>query len=105
MRHAIGRATRPRFNLTLNTDGRPHPLENALAVATLVLGIAAFATGFVVRAHMFAAWVGAIGFCGGLYAQFVSSTTPQRSLIIVGVVGSFVGLALGIAHGGFVPAP
>ncbi|ETK35096.1 hypothetical protein GCM10009530_58240 [Microbispora corallina] len=105
MRHVIGTGRSLSFRLTLNTDGRPHPLENAMTIATLALGLVAFVTGFVVRAHVVAAWTGAIGFWGGLYAQYVSSTTAQRSLIIVGVVGSFVGVALGIAHGGFVPKP
>lgn len=30
--------------LTLNTDGRAHPVENAFAAATVVLGLAAFIT-------------------------------------------------------------
>ncbi|KAB8184086.1 MULTISPECIES: hypothetical protein [Microbispora] len=103
MRLAIGRKRRHPVHLTLNTDGRPHPRENAMTIATLVCGLVAFVTGFIVMAHMIASWVGAIGFWGGLYAQFVSSTTRQRALIIVGIVGSFVGAALGIAHGGFFP--
>jgi len=88
-----------------DTDEKRETARNVLAVLTLVLGIVAFVTGFIVKAHVVASWVGAIGFCGGLYAQFISSTTRQRSLIIVGVVGSFVGVALGVAHGGFVPKP
>ncbi|MBP2704646.1 hypothetical protein JOL79_12560 [Microbispora sp. RL4-1S] len=92
-------------HLTLNTDGRPHPVENIMTVATLLVGLVAFCLGFVVRAHVVASWLGAIGFFGGMYAQFMSSTTAQRSLIIVGVVTSFVGAALGIAHGGFLPKP
>ncbi|WP_370023725.1 hypothetical protein [Planotetraspora sp. GP83] len=112
MRHVIdstggvsGSAKGGPFHFTLNTDGRRHPKENALAICTLVVGLVAFVTGFVVSAHVIASCLGAIGFCGGLYAQYVSSTTAQRSLIIVGVVASFVGVALGIAHGGFVPRP
>lgn len=103
MRHAIGRKARPPGRLTLNSDGRRHPLENVMTVATLSCGLVAFVTGFIVNAHIVASWLGAIGFCGGLYAQYVSATTAQRALIIVGVVGSFVGVALGIAHGGFFP--
>ncbi|GAA4569560.1 hypothetical protein GCM10023193_53780 [Planotetraspora kaengkrachanensis] len=100
--HAAGRAP-GRF--TLNTDGARHPAENVLTVATLLIGILAFVTGFIVRAHMIASWAGALGFLGGLYTQYISATTAQRSLIIVGVVASFVGVALGIYHGGFVPGP
>ncbi|GGO25249.1 hypothetical protein GCM10010116_50710 [Microbispora rosea subsp. aerata] len=103
MRLAIGHNRRHPIRFTLNTDGRPHPRENAMAIATLVCGLVAFVTGFIVAAHMIASWVGTVGFWGGLYAQFVSSTTRQRALIIVGIVGSFVGAALGIVHGGFFP--
>ena len=44
-----------------------------------------------------------LGFPTGLYAQYISVTTTERSLNIVGLVGSFVGAALGIYHGGFFP--
>jgi len=40
-------STRPRPNLpriTLNSDGQRHPLENGLAIFTLVTGTVAFAT-------------------------------------------------------------
>ena len=37
----------------------------------------------------------------GLYAQMVSNTREQRVLIMAGVIAAFVGLGLGIAHGGF----
>ena len=43
----------PRFpHVTLNSDGRKHPLENALTAFTFVAGIVAFAIGFIVRDHM-----------------------------------------------------
>ncbi|MBO3750264.1 hypothetical protein J5X84_29640 [Streptosporangiaceae bacterium NEAU-GS5] len=87
----------------MNTDGESHTVENVLAIGTLVCGVIAFITGFIVSAHVIASWFGALGFGGGLYAQYVSATTPQRSVIIAGVVASFVGVALGIAHGGFIP--
>jgi hypothetical protein len=103
MPHILGPVEREPFRLTLNTDGRPHTVQNVLAIGTLICGIVAIVTGFIVDAHVVASWLGAIGFIGGLYAQYISATTPQRSLIIIGVVGSFVGVALGIAHGGFTP--
>ncbi|MEV6150318.1 hypothetical protein AB0L53_08235 [Nonomuraea sp. NPDC052129] len=92
-----------RFRLTLNSDGTPHPIENVLAVATLVCGLVAFISTFFVAAHPISAWFGTLGFGMGLYSQYVSVTTPQRSLNIIGLVASFVGVALGIAHGGFLP--
>ncbi|WP_239089756.1 hypothetical protein [Sphaerimonospora thailandensis] len=104
MRQVTTRPTeRPSPRFTLNTDGGRHPLTNFLTVATLMLGIMAFVTGFIVDSHIVASWVGALGFWGGLYVQYISVTTAQRCLIIAGVVTSFVGMALGVAHGGFVP--
>jgi hypothetical protein len=53
--------------------------------------------------HAIASWMGVVGFVGGLYSQYISATTPERTLNIVGIVGSFVGVAFGIHHGGFLP--
>jgi hypothetical protein len=80
-----------------------HPTENLMAVGTLVCGLIAFGSAFFPGAHMVSSWIGALGFGGGLYSQYVSATTPERSLNIVGIVASFVGAMLGIAHGGFLP--
>jgi hypothetical protein len=92
-----------RLHITLNTDGERHPKENSLAVATLIFGVVAFALGFIVKAHVPAAVIGVIGFPLGLYSQMISATTGERWLNIIGVIGSFVGLALALAHGGFTP--
>jgi hypothetical protein len=101
--HILQPSESQRFRLTLNTDGKSHPIENVLAIATLVCGVVAFVFTFFVTAHAISAWFGALGFGMGLYSQYVSVTTPQRSLNIIGLVASFVGVALGIAHGGFLP--
>ncbi|HEX6473321.1 MAG TPA: hypothetical protein VF069_29800 [Streptosporangiaceae bacterium] len=85
----------------LNTDGERHPKENSLAVASFVLGIAAFGLGLIVAAHLPAAIIGIVGFPLSLYSQMVSATTGQRWLNIIGMIGAFVGLGLAIAHGGF----
>ena len=87
--------------LTLNSDGERHALLNAGTYFTLVAGILAFALGLVVRAHLEATIVGAIAFGTGMYVQLVSTTREQRILIVTGMVGAFVGLGLGLAHGGF----
>ncbi|GII80415.1 hypothetical protein Sru01_53970 [Sphaerisporangium rufum] len=92
-----------RFRLTLNTDGRRHPLENALSLGALALGLVAFVCGFIAAAHVPASWAGLAGFAVGMYSQYVSATTAERSVNIVGVVMSFVGVVLGIYHGGFLP--
>ena len=85
----------------LNSDGRPHPLENGLTVFTLVAGLVSFATGWVVSLHFVASVTGIAALLIGLYAQLISVTRPERMLIVTGLVAAFVGAALGIAHGGF----
>lgn len=101
MRPTFGAHTQlPRFRI-LNTDGRRHPLENGLAVFTLGAGIAAFALGFIVIAHMAAAVIGLAALVVGMYAQLISATRPERMIIVTGLVAAFVGLAMGLAHGGF----
>jgi len=87
--------------LTLNSDGERHPLENALAVFTLVTGIIAFAVGWVVSLHLLATVVGLMSLLVGLYAQLISATREERMIIVTGLVAAFVGTALGFAHGGF----
>ncbi|GAA2120101.1 hypothetical protein [Actinomadura alba] len=87
----------------LNTDGARHPMENSLAVISMLLGLTAIVLGLIVRAHMFGAFVGLIGFPVALYSQMVSVTSGERWLNIIGMIASFVGLALSLAHGGFTP--
>jgi hypothetical protein len=88
-------------HVTLNTDGRRHPVENALTVFVFVAGIASFAIGFVVSLHLAATVIGLVAFAAGCWAQMVSATREERIFIVTGMVGAFVGLGLGIAHGGF----
>jgi hypothetical protein len=90
-------------HVTLNSDGQRHPLENGLAVFTLVTGVVSFATGWVVSQHMIATITGAASLLVGLYAQLISATRAERMVIVTGLVAAFVGAALGIAHGGFTP--
>ena len=95
--------------VSLNSDGQSHPLLNTLAVFTLVGGVVAFALGMVLvnvsspghAIAVTAAVIGLVGLLVGLYAQMVSATREQRILIVTGMIGCFVGLALGLAHGGF----
>ena len=105
MRQAVSEPSQPTRarapRITLNSDGQPHPLLNAAAILTFFAGIAAFALGFVVRAHLAATILGGVTFAIGLYVQLISATREQRVFIVTGLVGAFVGLGLGIAHGGF----
>jgi hypothetical protein len=97
---APGTRARP-ARISLNSDGKPHPVENGLTVFTFVVGVVAFATGLIVRDHVLATVLGGIAFCVGMYAQLVSATREQRVLIVAGIIAGFVGLGLAVAHGGF----
>jgi hypothetical protein len=87
--------------LTLNSDGRPHRAVNGLSVAVFIVGIVAFAIGLIVKVHFAATVLGIAAFGGGLAVQLFTSTREQRILIVTGIIGGFVGMALGIGHGGF----
>jgi hypothetical protein len=93
--------TQSRLRVTLNSDGQRHPMENSLTWFTLIVGVVAFAIGFIVRLHLPGTILGIVAFVVGLYAQMVSNTREQRILIMTGCVAAFVGLGLSVAHGGF----
>jgi uncharacterized membrane protein HdeD (DUF308 family) len=96
-------------HLTLNSDGNPHVLENVLAISVLALGIASFVLGLIIRnvstagfaLAVAAAVTGLYSMLVGLIAQMMSSTREERVVIVAGIIAGFVGLALGLAHGGF----
>ena len=99
---------RQRQNI-LNSDGKPHPVQNVLTVFTLIVGLVSFVLGMIIRnVHTGAAVIviatatGLVAILVGLYAQMVSATTGQRVLIVAGMIAGFVGLALGLSRGGFV---
>jgi FtsH-binding integral membrane protein len=92
-----------------SSDGRPHPVENALTIFTLVAGLVSFVLGLVVRnahpaaaVHIIATATGLAAMLLGLYLQMVSSTRQQRVLIVAGIIAGFVGLAIGLSRGGFI---
>ncbi|MGH3273976.1 MAG: hypothetical protein ACRDNZ_06565 [Streptosporangiaceae bacterium] len=87
--------------LTLNSDRQRHPVLNGLTVFTLAAGVAAFVLGLIVATHEVATALGIAGFVVGLGTQLNSVTREQRILIVTGIIGAFVGMALGIGHGGF----
>lgn len=97
----------PRVNL--NSDGQPHPLINAAACFTLIIGLLSFALGLFLRTgpsglHGWAIVAAATGLAGmlvGLFTQMMSATREERIIIVTGIVAAFVGFALGLAHGGF----
>jgi hypothetical protein len=110
MADTVSRRKHGRFpRVTLNSDGQSHPVLNAFSIFTLLLGIASFILGLVIRnvpgaGHTLAitaAVTGLVALVVGLVTQMVSATREQRVLIVGGIIAAFVGLALGLAHGGF----
>ena len=95
----------------LNSDGQPHPVENVLAIFTLVDGLISFAIGLFIRNapsaasawHIIATATGLAAILVGLYVQMISATREQRILIVTGIIAGFVGLAIALGHGGFTP--
>ncbi|WP_031071892.1 hypothetical protein [Streptomyces sp. NRRL S-118] len=82
------------------TDGKPHPLQDTLMAVTLVLGVLAFITAQFPSLHLLSSWSGLVGILTGAYGQFISETTRERTLLIIGLGASAVGFFLGMAHGG-----
>ncbi|MFI1681592.1 MULTISPECIES: hypothetical protein [unclassified Streptomyces] len=82
------------------TDGKAHPLQDALLGVTLVLGAIAFVTAMFHNLHLISSWTGLIGIATGAYGQFISVTTRERFGLILGLGASAVGFFLGMAHGG-----
>ncbi|HEX6523098.1 MAG TPA: hypothetical protein VF070_24340 [Streptosporangiaceae bacterium] len=103
--------TRSRLpHITLNSDGQSHPLINVLAFFTLIIGLVSFVLGLVIRnvsgadttaMAIVTAATGLVSLLVGLYAQMISATREERVIIVTGIIAGFVGLALGLAHGGF----
>jgi uncharacterized membrane protein YjjB (DUF3815 family) len=97
----------PRLNL--NSDGQPHPLLNAASFFTLIIGLLSFALGLFIRTgpghelawSVVAASTGLAAMLVGLVSQMMSATRQERIVIVTGIIAGFIGLALGLAHGGF----
>lgn len=87
-------------SVTLNTDGHPHPLENALVGLTVVLGLLAFISSFFHSLHLLSSWTGLAGIVTGLWGQFISVTTAERFVVVIALGASLFGLGIGLAHGG-----
>jgi hypothetical protein len=95
-------------HLSLNSDGKPHPLLNATSFFVLFAGLLSFALGLFLRTgpsslHAWAIVAAVTGLATlliGLVAQMMSATREERVIIVVGIIAGFVGLALGLANGG-----
>ncbi|ESP98811.1 hypothetical protein KQH42_06620 [Streptomyces sp. CHA1] len=97
----MAQTTRPKTAGSLfATDGKPHPLQDSLMAVTLVLGALALVTAGFHHLHLISSWAGLVGILTGAYGQFISETTRERTLLIVGLGASALGFYLGVAHGG-----
>jgi hypothetical protein len=91
------------------TDGKPHPLLNLASVCVLVAGLVAFVLGMLLRydsgtgkaVAVAATVIGLLTLLIGLFSQMMSATRLERILLVTGMIAGFVGIALGLAHGGF----
>ncbi|MDJ0466164.1 hypothetical protein [Streptomyces sp. H27-C3] len=82
------------------TDGKPHPLQDTLVAVAVVLGVIAFVSAMFHDLHLLSSWAGLLGILTGAYGQFISATTRERFLLILGLGASSIGFFLGMAHGG-----
>jgi hypothetical protein len=84
----------------LATDGKPHPVQDVFVGATILLGAIAFITAQFDDLHLISSWTGLVGILTGAYGQYISETTRERFVLIIGLGASAVGFFLGMAHGG-----
>lgn len=78
-----------------------HPMVNAGAAYTVVAGVVSLVLGLLNVVSTLGAILGVTGFIVGMVAQMMSATRGERMFIVCGITASFVGMGLGIAHGGF----
>jgi protein-S-isoprenylcysteine O-methyltransferase Ste14 len=90
-----------RPHVTLNTDGRRHPIENALTALTVLLGLVSLGCALSDSLHVVGSWVGLAGVLVGLYGQLRSATTAERFVLVIFLGAAAVGFGLNMAHGGF----
>lgn len=85
----------------LDGEPEPHRLQDALAVASITVGIAALILGWIPATHFPGAVAGLIGLPLALYSQMISETTNERWLNVIGMVASFLGVGFALNNGGF----
>lgn len=82
------------------TDGKRHPLQEALMAVTFALGLLSFITSFFHSLHLLTSWTGLVALATGVYGQWVSVTTRQRFFLILGLGAAGIGFLIAMAHGG-----
>jgi len=93
--------SRSRSRINLNSDGQRHPVVNGAAAYSVLAGLTSMVLGLISVAHFVGSVLGISAFVIGLWAQMISATRDQRMVIVCGIVAAFVGMGLGLAHGGF----
>lgn len=101
MAQAVGRRNHPLS--FLNTDGKPHPVENSFAAVTMLLGLVAVVSSIWTDLHVLSSWAGLAGVLTGAWGQMISATTGERFVTIIGLGAAALGFYLGVAHGGLFP--
>lgn len=84
----------------INTDGRRHPKENAMAFLSLGLAVVSLVSVTQPTWHIVGAWAGLVGAFVAGFDQFISKTRGERWIIVVGLIGSALGFVLNLANGG-----
>jgi len=84
----------------LSHDVREHPLQNGIAVVTLLLGALAAGTAFTPSLHLVSSWAGLVGALIGLWGQYISETTAERFVLIIFLGAAAFGFFMGMWHGG-----
>ncbi|WP_034266784.1 hypothetical protein [Actinospica robiniae] len=87
-------------HLTLNTDGRPHPLQNVLAVFAAACGLVAVVSAWYPSTHLVGSWAGLVGLLTAFWSQMISATTAERWINVCAMIASGIGLLFGLGHGG-----
>lgn len=93
-------SSRHHHHFTLNTDGRPHPAQNTLAVVAALCALVSAVSAWYPSTHLVGSWAGLIGLGTGLWSQMISATTAERWINVCAMIISGVGLLFGLAHGG-----
>lgn len=84
----------------LNTNGKDHPVQNAYAMTTLLLGAVAIVSSLFPGLHLLTSWVGLAGILIGGWGQMISQTTAQRFVVLLGLGAAALGFYLGMSEGG-----
>lgn len=100
MAHAVRQRRSSPIGRIINSDGKRHPKENALMVATVLLGLVAIVAAPFSGMHLLASWAGLLGILAGAWGLMISKTTAERFLVIIGLGAAAVGFYLGMAEGG-----